>query len=48
VLVILLIRGVTLDGYMEGIKFYVIPEWDKLLKPQVSMHFIVIHKNSRT
>lgn len=35
VLVILLIRGLTLDGYMEGIKFYVIPEWDKLLKPQV-------------
>ncbi|XP_071126687.1 sodium-dependent proline transporter-like [Mytilus edulis] len=35
VLVILLIRGLTLEGYMEGIKFYVIPKWEKLATPQV-------------
>ncbi|KAJ8297499.1 hypothetical protein KUTeg_024030 [Tegillarca granosa] len=35
VLVILLVRGVTLDGYMKGIKFYIIPKWATLLKPQV-------------
>ncbi len=36
ILVILLVRGVTLEGYMEGIKFYIIPKWDKLLDVNVS------------
>uniref|UniRef100_A0A0B7BLH9 Transporter n=2 Tax=Arion vulgaris TaxID=1028688 RepID=A0A0B7BLH9_9EUPU len=30
VLIALLIRGVTLEGYMKGIEFYVIPKWEKL------------------
>ncbi|CAL1536856.1 unnamed protein product, partial [Lymnaea stagnalis] len=30
VLVALLIRGVTMEGYMTGIRYYVIPEWEKL------------------
>ena len=36
ILIVLLVRGVTLDGYMDGIKFYVIPKWDKLLDAKVS------------
>ncbi|ELU16913.1 hypothetical protein CAPTEDRAFT_153408 [Capitella teleta] len=35
VLLTLLIRGVTLPGSLEGIKFYVIPQWDKLLSLKV-------------
>ncbi|ELT92696.1 hypothetical protein CAPTEDRAFT_1707 [Capitella teleta] len=30
VLLILLVKNATLDGAMEGIKFYVVPEWDRL------------------
>jgi SNF family Na+-dependent transporter len=35
VLVIMLIRGVTLEGSIEGIKFFLIPKWADLLKPEV-------------
>ena len=35
VLFILLIRGVTLPGAMEGIKFYLIPRWEQLLTFEV-------------
>ncbi|ELU12608.1 hypothetical protein CAPTEDRAFT_185554 [Capitella teleta] len=31
----LLIRGITLPGSAEGIRFYLIPDWDKLLEVQV-------------
>ncbi|XP_071477252.1 sodium- and chloride-dependent neutral and basic amino acid transporter B(0+)-like [Diadema antillarum] len=35
VLLILLIRGVTLPGYYEGILFFIVPDWSRLSNPQV-------------
>jgi len=36
VLTILLIRGCMLEGAYEGIKFYMIPKWEKLAEASVS------------
>nr|KAG5707769.1 hypothetical protein BaRGS_015929 [Batillaria attramentaria] len=35
ILIVLLVRGVTLEGYMDGINFYVVPEWEKLADAKV-------------
>lgn len=35
VLAILLVRGVTLPGSMDGIMYYLSPQWDKLGNPRV-------------
>ncbi|XP_033742250.1 sodium- and chloride-dependent taurine transporter-like [Pecten maximus] len=32
---VLLIRGVTLDGAIDGIRYYLIPDWQRLQDPQV-------------
>ena len=32
---ILMVRGVTLPGAFEGIKFYLVPDWSKIAQPQV-------------
>lgn len=34
-LVILLIRGMTLPGWSEGVKYYLTPRWEEFLKPDV-------------
>lgn len=35
ILVVLLVRGVTLPGASLGLHYYVTPQWEKLLEPQV-------------
>ena len=34
-LVVLFLRGITLDGQMIGIRYYLTPQWDKLQDPHV-------------
>lgn len=38
-LTVLLIRGVTLPGALDGIKFYLYPEPSRLADPQVKIPF---------
>lgn len=35
ILIVLLIRSITTTGYGDGIRFYLVPEWDRLLDPEV-------------
>ncbi|RUS76826.1 hypothetical protein EGW08_015412 [Elysia chlorotica] len=35
ILVVLLVRGLTLEGYEDGIEFYVVPEWKKLKQAKI-------------
>ena len=40
VLVIMLVRGITLDGSDIGLKYFFIPKWENLLKPSVNYFFV--------
>jgi len=40
ILLVLFVRGVTLPGAWDGIKFYIFPQWDQLLNIKVKQHFI--------
>lgn len=37
VLLIFLVRGVTLPGSWEGIRFFIEPQWEKVLEPTVRL-----------
>ncbi|KAK7097595.1 hypothetical protein V1264_004545 [Littorina saxatilis] len=35
ILIVLLVRGLTLDGNWAGVEFYIVPKWEKLLDAKV-------------
>jgi hypothetical protein len=41
VLALLLIKGFTLDGAVDGVKFFILPKWDELFKSQVRPHVVL-------
>jgi SNF family Na+-dependent transporter len=46
-ILIFLVRGALLEGSLEGIKFYMIPTWNKLAEPKVgNMHHDISIKQS--
>lgn len=36
VLTILFVRGITLEGALTGVMYYLTPQWDKILNAKVS------------
>ena len=42
-----LVRGFTLPGAWNGVKFYILPDWQKLLQPEVSIA-VYVHVHVRT
>jgi SNF family Na+-dependent transporter len=48
VLVILLVRGVTLPGSMNGIKYFIKPKWELLLEAKVHVKNAQLFINTKT
>jgi solute carrier family 6 GABA transporter-like protein 6/8/11/12/13 len=46
VIIIMLIRGVTLDGASMGLKYFFQPKWSDLLKPKVWANAAIQNFNS--
>lgn len=46
ILIAFLIRGVTLDGAVNGLKFFFIPKWEKLLEAKVWAYAAIQNFNS--
>lgn len=44
-LAILLVRGLTLPGAMEGLKYYATPNLSKLNDPEVTIDFFFVFQN---
>jgi hypothetical protein len=42
ILLVLFVRGVTLPGAWDGIKFYISPQWEQLLNIKVKRHLITL------
>jgi solute carrier family 6 amino acid transporter-like protein 5/7/9/14 len=40
ILLVLFVRGVTLPGAWDGIRFYISPQWDQLLNVKVKRPFV--------
>lgn len=43
VLTCLLVRAATLEGAVEGVKFYIVPQWEKLLTMTVCIYIIILN-----
>jgi solute carrier family 6 GABA transporter-like protein 6/8/11/12/13 len=46
VLTVMLLRGVTLDGAEDGLRFFFVPKWELLLKPSVWANAAIQNFNS--